>query len=360
MRKQYFTFGTAVLFPACLFFAVPNPAGLAQNAPERALFHFADSVLPSPLVLVGFGDMRCTDPRVTQITAPVIRRKLFDKIAEVKPFAVILSGDVPWRGGAWEDYEAYQKETAPWVASHIFISPALGNHETAAADRWVVTFPPDGKPLRPEDIVSNPNAVCTNCIENWWKAFPQLAGHRWYSVEVGSRVTILNLDSNSSVQPGTSQYVWIKDQLANLPESVKFVFLNLHHPPVTAAPRSDDPDLKPLIALLNEGSAARRHAKFIVVAGHLHNYERFLKDDTVYLISGGGGAAPVDVTAQARKEAGDLYKGPPKENYNYVKFTLREKVIDAEMVRLENADDVENKGSQPKWAVRERFQVVGK
>jgi hypothetical protein len=359
MRQTSLVSGLGAVFLSCLLIGVLNQTGLAQSSPSKALFHFEDSQLPSPLVLIGFGDMRCTDPRITEITWPVIRRKLFDRIAELKPFGVILSGDVPWRGGAWDDYAQYQKETASWVTSNIFISPAMGNHETAAADRWVVTFPPDGKKLTPDDIKSNPQAVCSNCNENWWKAFPKLTGHLWYSVEVGSRITILNLDSNSSVQPGGPQYVWIKDQLANVPESVKFVFLNLHHPPVTALPRPDDPDLKPLIALLNENSAARRQAKFIVVAGHLHNYEHFLRNDIVYLVSGGGGAAPVAVDAKARKAAGDLYEGPANENFHYVKFTLRGKNFDVEMVRLDNPKEVDQ-GNPPKWKVREHFQVTGK
>jgi hypothetical protein len=91
-------------FLSCLFLVLTPNGGLAQDSSQRALFRFSDSELPSPLVLIGFGDMRCTDPRITEITEPVIRRKLFDRIAGLKPFAVILSGDVPWRGGAWDDY----------------------------------------------------------------------------------------------------------------------------------------------------------------------------------------------------------------------------------------------------------------
>ena len=31
---------------------------------------------------------------------------------------------------------------------------------------------------------------------------------------------------------GSEQMVWLDKQLANLPETVRFVFFNLHHPPV--------------------------------------------------------------------------------------------------------------------------------
>jgi len=49
--------------------------------------------------LIAYGDMRFTDPRNTTDTNPVARRALVARVAEEKPDALLLSGDVPLNGG---------------------------------------------------------------------------------------------------------------------------------------------------------------------------------------------------------------------------------------------------------------------
>ncbi len=336
--------------------AIVNSTGFGQTSPQSALFHFADSQLPSPLVLVGFGDMRCTDPSETNATDPNVRRALFDKIASEKPFGLMLSGDVPYHGSEWKDYEVFQSETAKWRTDNIFVSPALGNHEVIKSGEGGSSI----LIVQMGGSVATSVLPCDRCLENWWRAFPRVKGYRWYSVELGSRVLILNLDSNSPLQNGkqlSSQGTWLKDQLANLPGSVRFVFFNLHHPPISAVPPSPiDPDMTPLLTLIDGAAPARHQAKFIVIAGHIHNYERFLRDENVYLISGGGGAKPLALDSKARKQAGDLYDGPTDENYHYLKFTMEDNRFRAEMIRLANA----RSGATPLWEVKDRFQVIGK
>jgi hypothetical protein len=108
--------------------------------------------------------------------------------------------------------------------------------------------------------------------KNWWGTFPQLQGRRWYSVQFGNAY-ILSLDSNLC------------------------------------------------LAL---------HAQIIVVAGHIHNYERFFQDGIVYLVSGGGGAKPVPVA----RTAADLYQDPGFPNYHYIKFVFDGKRLNASMYRI--------------------------
>jgi hypothetical protein len=88
--------------------------------------------------------------------------------------------------------------------------------------------------------------------------------------------------------------------------------------------------------------------RFVVCAGHIHNYERFLQDGVVYLVSGGGGAKPRPVV----REASDLYHDEGFPNYHYVKFVLRGEGLDAEMIRV--ADPTADKAI---WQVKDHFQV---
>ena len=298
-------------------------------APEGPLIRIADTEFSSPPVFVTYGDIRFTDPTNEVPTNPKVRRWLVEKIAQEKPNAVIISGDVPWHGEATSDYAVFATETAPWRAANIFVSVALGNHELNGTDR-------------------------KQCLENWWTAFPKLRGHRWYSVQAGSKVVILNLDSNSSLLPGSEQQEWVKGQLANLAKTVKFVFINLHHPPVTDTEPilGADHNARPneiALATLLKSSPARTQAAFVVAAGHIHQYERFLQDGTVYLVSGGGGAAPV----RTRRDPTDLYKNPAEVNYHYLKFVLTGNQLDAQMIRVADPE-----AASPQWEVRDSFTVV--
>ncbi len=85
--------------------------------------------------------------------------------------------------------------------------------------------------------------------------FPELTGRRWYSVALGERLYLLNLDSNSSLLPGSEQDKWLVQQLTALPNSTKFVFFNLHHPPVSDFQVDGDPDHN---ARDNEAALAQR------------------------------------------------------------------------------------------------------
>ena len=57
--------------------------------------------------------------------------------------------------------------------------------------------------------------------------------------------------------------------------------------------------------------------KRVFVAGHVHAYERFLKDGVHFLVSGGGGG-PVRELGAGRHP--DLYAGP--RGFHYLRFRL--------------------------------------
>ncbi len=294
-----------------------------------ALLLATSYTLAQRTVVIAYGDMRFTDPKETEATNPRIRKWLVDKIASEKPNAIVISGDVPYVGERAADYAEFHNETALWRSASIPVFPALGNHE-----------------LR---------GVLSKCLENWWTEFPQLRGRRWYMSEVGAKIVVLSLDSEMPLTLGSEQIKWVEQQLVDLKKPVRFVIFNLHHPPVadieTGAGASHNPRPNEVaFADYLKTAPQSKRVRFIVNAGHIHNYERFFRDGTVYLVSGGGGAAPVPVT----RDANDLYRGTEYPNYHYLKFVLRGKRLNAEMIRL--ADPA---SSMPKWEVKDRFEILG-
>jgi calcineurin-like phosphoesterase family protein len=275
----------------------------------------ATFTLPAPRTpwkLVVYGDTRFTDPADSVNSSPEVRRKLIEKITQEKPAAVLISGDVPLHGADADDYEVFEKETADWRKEGIRVFPALGNHELAGCS---VLFQ-------------------AACLENWWNAFPELRGRRWYSVHMGE-LYILNLDSNMDLKPGSMQAQWIAEQLQNLPTGVHFVFISVHHPPIADSVVNDTyhnarPNEKALAERVEAVAAQRSDLKFVVVAGHIHNYERFEEGGVEYLIAGGGGATPYQVVRTPK----DLYHGSAFPNYHYVKFVFEGERVKATMYRL--------------------------
>ena len=304
----------------------PGPAA-AFGQTVTPDFRRDSSDFSRPLKIIAYGDMRFTDPHETKATNPKVRVWLVDRIAEEKPDALLLSGDVPWHGGVANDYAVYRSETRSWRDEHLSVYPALGNHEFAGDAQ--------------------------QCLQDWWNAFPELRGRRWYSVQLSNTVYAISLDSDYSLLPDSPQIAWLKNQLAALPARVRFVFFNLHHPPaVDFQPNGDAghngrPNEKALAQFL-AGAAEHSRARFIVTAGHVHNYERFLQNGIVYLVSGGGGASPYHIIRTPE----DLYQSTDFPNYHYVLFVEKGDRMEGTMVRVADPD-----AAAPSWQEKDHFEV---
>jgi hypothetical protein len=307
-----------------LLAAVAGP--LHAEAPTT--FKVPDRDLSDPLVLVAYGDMRFTKSSETEATNPRVREALIAKITSENPAAVFINGDIPWHGVA-DDYAVFRAETRPWRERHVRVYPALGNHEFSACLELA-------------------------CLERWWGVFPELRGRRWYSVAIGAKVVGIDLDSDASLLPGSEQRIWLEDQVAGLNPQVRLVLMVMHHPPVADVQTIKEPDHNPrgnelALAEYLKGVAPASAARFVVSAGHIHNYERFAEDGVVYLVSGGGGARPYEVDRTPR----DLYQGTDFPNYHYVRFEMQGDRVVGEMIRLRDYD-----APKPgQWQVRDRFEI---
>lgn len=289
---------------------------ISQPGPS---FRVPQSKIRQDTKVIVFGDQRFTDPTNTSVTNPKVRQWLVQKIAAEHPDAILMNGDVPYSGDVENDYTVYRSETKIWRDEHLNVYP-------------------------------------DQALEHWWSAFPEMRNRRWYSVELDKSIYTIALDSDASLAKGSNQLKWLNAQLMNLPKSTRFVFISLHHPPVadfqtrinvSHNPRPNEIGLRDDL----EALAPQIQAKIILCAGHIHNYERFLRSGVTYLVSGGGAAKPVEV----ERKPEDLYQDAGFPNYHFVEFILNGDSVEGKMYRVAdpNADT-------PNWEVKDTFTIHAK
>lgn len=311
--------------------AAVHPAPVASPAPaESGKPTLLSGIQPgADLRIIAYGDMRFTNPANQTDTNPRVRQWLAGRIGEEKPDVLLLSGDMPFYGSNPADWERYRQETASWTRERLRVYPTLGNHELMSNER--------------------------KGLENYFAAYPELQENRYYSVLLGS-VYLITLDSTQKIEEGSPQFEWLDAQLAHLPPQVDFVIL-LQHMPLMAdvqsqfianLPSNEDWALKSYL----EEKAASSRARFIVVSGHIHNYERFYHAGITYLVSGGGGARPYPVLVRGPQ---DKYQDEAYPNFNYIVLELHGKRIAATMYRVADPE-----AAQLSVEAKDRFVIEGK
>jgi hypothetical protein len=270
-------------------------AALSQSAEKidvNPTFTIAKYKTGSPLHMVGYGDMRFTDPSVKIGTNPRIRKWLAERVAEENPEVLLLTGDMPYEGASQADWQAFRDETVLWRKNQILQLPTIGNHEVRGGNE--------------------------QGIANYLQNFPGIEGHRYYSALMGS-VEVLSLDMTSPSGGTTTQATWFAAQLDHLPKQVDFLFILYHTPWVvdeqsklfTNMPSKEALTLRHLLEI----HLHKMHAKVVVFNGHIHNYERFERNGVEYVTSGGGGAEPYPLLFRGSE---DLYRDTDFPVYHYL------------------------------------------
>ncbi len=290
----------------------------------------ADIVLntPAPYTFIAYGDMRVSPPNNHDASNPEVRRDLVKQIVSEHPAFVTISGDLVLTGADDSLWSEWDQEFKPMRDAGIEILPALGNHDVRGDH--------------------------SHALQNYFARFPQIKGKNWYSAQAGP-LYIVALDSNSPDAPGSEQGRWVKDQLEHLPPNVKFVMIFAHHPPMTHS-SEDEPggghSTRPqehMLGEMIEQIAAHSPAKFLYVAGHVHNYERYQEGPLMVVVSGGGGATPYMIPRQA----GDFYTGTGP-TYHYCRITVENNALKFQMVKLDGDP------SNPKFDVKDAFELTAK
>lgn len=318
LAQTWLRLATGLLFSLTAIFAGAQgkPADAPQAGPPMTGPSF---VLPgiapgSQMKLVAYGDSRFTDPSNVSDTNPKVREYLAKQMAAEKPFAIFLTGDTPFTGADPADWRVFQQETAAWRAEHLHVFPTTGNHEVKGG--------------------------YDAGIANYRANFPDLKGYLYYSAQMGN-VYLISIDTTQASGAGSPQHAWLQSQLEHIPSDVDFVFL-LDHMPWMADVQSQIAASLPApneIALRNllEEEAPKSRAKFVVINGHIHNYERFERKGITYLISGGGGASPYPVLVRGNEDQyreADPKKQPPIINFHYLVIQVQGKHAQGKMYRV--------------------------
>jgi len=257
--------------------------GFAQNQPIELT-----AQVGIPFRFAFFGDTRFTNPADTRDSNATVRRTLVQAIADARPAFVSVGGDIVYHGDDANDWKTWDAETAIWHEHGIAVYPVLGNHDLSGGKL---------------------------ALNNYFQRFPELKNNRYYAVRAANAL-LLVLDSSMAELSGP-QGEWLVRKLDNIPFEVEFVFVLLHHPPYTSSSdermyggghsaRSEEQELGKMLEKRQQTTVAR----FVVLSGHVHNYERHVHNGVTYFVSGGGGAHAYRIA----RSPGDLF---PDNNINY-------------------------------------------
>lgn len=282
-----------------------------------------------PFSFVVYGDTRFTKPSDTKAANPVARQTLVQAIAAAHPAFVCIDGDITFNGYDPNDWRVWDQETAVWRQEGISVFPILGNHDLHGDHKVALT--------------------------NYFARFPEIKESRYYSVRAANTL-LLMLDSSLDELAGP-QGEWLKQQLDTLPADVNFIVVLLHHPPYTSS--SDAKKYggghstrmqEEMLAKMLEQRQSKMHARIIVFAGHVHNYERHEHGGITYFVSGGGGAHAYPI----ERAPGDSFQST-QINYHYLLVTVDGSRMSITMNRLDLT------GAKPQWTQPDHvaIDVVG-
>ena len=312
----------ALLCAMALLFAT---VGCTKKSIAQTTAPNLDVNVSLPFRFVAYGDTRFHDPNDTEAANPPVRAALVRAVAEANPAFICFTGDIVYKGSDADDWRVYDRETSIWREKNIPVFPALGNHEFYGNDKIA--------------------------LDNYFHHFPDLRNSRYYSVRAANTL-VLVLDSSQDEVSG-QQGKWLKGELDNIPPEVDFVFLMLHHPPYTSSSMKMLGDGHPArkqeqaLARLLEERQVTTCARFIVLSGHVHNYERHEHGGVIYFVSGGGGAHAYPIA----RAPDDPYQS--KEiNYHYLLLEVDHQQLSVTMNRLELVN------GKPVWTQPDSLKIT--
>ncbi len=186
--------------------------------------------------------------------------KLLDTTYGDRPDFTIHQGDIQYYASGLESYTYWMDKMRPMLRTGAFY-PSIGNHETE-------------QPREREEYVER------------FFGKPGFDGNSDYYRFHSGGVWFFALDTEIDLEDKTAQGVWLQEKLddASKQPGYRFSVLYMHRPFVTCGDKSQNSTLRARYLPLFQ----RTHVK-LIVAGHMHGYERFEMDDITWVTSAGGG-----------------------------------------------------------------------
>ena len=251
---------------------------------------------PPHYKLIVLGDVRTLPQRWHAVS-----QRVFEK--EKDALFVIGTGDYPIDGRNYDLWIRQFFKPARDLLGAKALWPAIGNHELT----------------RRAGDLNGPER------SHFFSLFELPGNERWYRSDYQLH-TLIILDSNSHMRPGSPQYAWLRRQLRS--SRKRFTLVAFHHAPYTSGPHAFSfPDGTPREWPVDE---ARRflsplfeiYGVDLVINGHDHLYERSLKGGVPYVVSGGGGAPLYKVNSVPNP-----YQVVAKAAHHYLRLELDEEAI---------------------------------
>jgi predicted phosphohydrolase len=258
------------------------------------------------------GDLQPTSQfEVWRESNPEERKAILRELSAESPDFVAFLGDLVFCGSSASAWADFDRLCGPLRSAGIRTYSVLGNHEY-----WISKRP---------------------ALANYFQRFPHLRNRHWYALRYGP-VGLLFLDSNVQWLPAPGwreQLAWYRRRLDDwdADPAMRGVLVLLHHPPFTNSRVTSDThhvqrDFVPAFA------GARK--TLAMLSGHVHSYERFVRDGKTFLVAGGGGGPRVPLAeGRRRRHADDLFAGGSVRAFHYVRMRPAALGLEVEVRGLE-------------------------
>lgn len=164
------------------------------------------------------------------------------------------------------------------------------------------------------------------------RRFCNQENRRWFARLYGP-LGLIFLDSNKShlsVAQRHLQCEWYVEVLARfeaMPE-VGGVIVFVHHPPYTNARLIKDNRWVKEVFVPPFLSASKT---LLMVCGHVHSYERFMRCGKIILVAGGGGPRVDLLEGEKRRHTDDAFRGPAERPFHVEFFSVTSTHVMVEM-----------------------------
>ncbi len=240
------------------------------------------------------------------------RVAVLNAIAKERPDMLLILGDQVVAGED-ADWRYFDSIMTPIRSAGIPVRAMLGNHDYDADDVLVA-------------------------LENFRCRFPHQRAEAHGLTMLGD-VALLTLDSNferlhdRDIDRQARRYLLTLERLEEDP-CVRMVIVASHHPPYTNSSLDGDAELVQTEQTFARAFRTSRKTR-LYLSGHVHSYERFVKDGKTFVVSGGGGGPRREVeTGAGRHYTNDEFHGGRLRPFHYLMLTVGSDTIGVDVMML--------------------------